>query len=194
MGLRAMNEMGPRVPLGPLGALVGGAPPGELSPWFVAGLMVVRCTVGAIGWQGALAELFLLRPTGLEGVRESMMRLGPYVRLIPRHHHGVRLFGLLPLLFAVRTLALGRDNPDVLQRETRITRGEVLAIARNARVMGFSNRWIDWYCRRMKTVGRQVLRGDSECLARRGYPAGSPLTLATKTATVKVLLRGGAVW
>ena len=75
-----------------------------------------------------------------------------YLRLIPRRHHRVRLFCLLPLLFAVRTLALSRANPDVLERETKMTRREVAAITRNARVMGFSNRWIDWYCRRLATL------------------------------------------
>ena len=77
-----------------------------------------------------------------------------YIRLIPRRHHRVRLFCLLPLLFAVRTLALSRDNPDVLERETKMTRREVAAITRDARAMGFSNRWIEWYCRRLAAVGR----------------------------------------
>ncbi|MDE2796098.1 MAG: squalene/phytoene synthase family protein [Gemmatimonadota bacterium] len=72
-----------------------------------------------------------------------------YIRLIPRRHHRVRLFCLLPLLYAVRTLALSRDNPDVLERETKMTRGEVVGITRKAWTLGFSNRWIDWYCRRL---------------------------------------------
>ena len=72
-----------------------------------------------------------------------------YIRLIPRRHHRVRLFCLLPLLFAVRTLALSRGNPEVLVRETKMTRGEVEAITRRAKMLGFSNRWIDRYCRRL---------------------------------------------
>ena len=76
-----------------------------------------------------------------------------YIRLIPRRHHGVRVFCMLPLFFAVRTLALSRGNPDVLRRETKMTRREVLAITRNARMLGFSNWWIDWYCRRLAAVG-----------------------------------------
>lgn len=75
-----------------------------------------------------------------------------YIRLIPRRHHGVRIFCMLPLFFAVRTLALSRDNPDVLDRETKMTRPEVVAITRNARICGFSNAWIDWYCRRLTVV------------------------------------------
>jgi len=76
-----------------------------------------------------------------------------YVREIPRRHRGVRLFCLLPLLFAVRTLALSRGNPEVLRRETKMTRRDVAAITCRARVMGFSDRWIDWYCRRLSAAG-----------------------------------------
>lgn len=72
-----------------------------------------------------------------------------YIRMIPRRYHAVRLFCMLPLFFAVRTLALSRDNPDVLERATRMTRREVIAVTRDAKLMGFSNRWIDWYCRRL---------------------------------------------
>lgn len=76
-----------------------------------------------------------------------------YIRLIPRPNHRVRLFCLLPLLFAVRTLAISRANPKVLKRETKMTRREVEIITRRARVWGFSNGWIDWYCRRLETRG-----------------------------------------
>ena len=75
-----------------------------------------------------------------------------YVRLIPRRHHRVRLFCLLPLFFAIRTLGVSRDNPDVLRAEVKMTREEVRAITRHARVLGFSNRWIGWYCRRLGGV------------------------------------------
>lgn len=76
-----------------------------------------------------------------------------YIRLIPRRHHRVRLFCLLPLLFAVRTLAISRSNPDVLTRETKMTRREVERITRRAKVMGFSNRWIERYCGRLAAMG-----------------------------------------
>ncbi len=75
-----------------------------------------------------------------------------YIRMIPRRHHAVRLFCMLPLFFAVRTLALSRDNPDVLERTTRMTRREVIVVTRNAKLLGFSNRWIDWYCRHLAVV------------------------------------------
>ncbi|MDE2796937.1 MAG: hypothetical protein OXL34_19135 [Gemmatimonadota bacterium] len=67
-----------------------------------------------------------------------------YVALIPRRHHRVRLCCLLPLFFAIRTLAVSRGNPDVLRAEVKMTRDEVRAITRHARVMGVSNWWIGW--------------------------------------------------
>lgn len=72
-----------------------------------------------------------------------------YVRHIPRRHHRVRLFCLLPLFFGVRTLAISRSNPDVFREETKITRKEVRAITRRATWLGVSNRWIGWYCRKL---------------------------------------------
>ena len=75
-----------------------------------------------------------------------------YIRMIPRRHHRVRLFCMLPLFFAVRTLALSRGNPAVLDRETKMTRREVIAVTRNAKMLGFANGWMDWYCRRLAAV------------------------------------------
>lgn len=72
-----------------------------------------------------------------------------YVRHIPRTHHRIRLFCLLPLFFAVRTLAISRSNPRVFEQETKITRREVRSITRWATVLGFSNTWVEWYCRRL---------------------------------------------
>ncbi len=110
-----------------------------------------------------------VRPTDLfrpEHREAAMMALGKlvqkaerhlraaraYIRMIPRRHHAVRLFCMLPLFFAVRTLALSRGNPDVLERATRMTRREVIAVTRNAKLLGFSNRWIEWYCRHLAVV------------------------------------------
>ena len=76
-----------------------------------------------------------------------------YLRMIPRRYHRVRLFCLLPLLFAVRTLAISRTNPEVLDRETKMSRREVLAITRRAKLFGFSNRWIARYCRQLAARG-----------------------------------------
>lgn len=73
-----------------------------------------------------------------------------YIAGIPRRHHGVRQFCLLPLLFAVRTLAISRDNPAVFEEETKIGRSEVRRIVRDARLFGMSNAWIRWYCGRLE--------------------------------------------
>ncbi len=94
-----------------------------------------------------------------------------YIRLIPRRYHRVRLFCLLPLLFAVRTLAISRANPDVLRRETKMTRREVKAITRRAVLLGFSNRWIERYCRRLASSPPRRNGGSARSGARRIPPA-----------------------
>ena len=72
-----------------------------------------------------------------------------YLRRIPRRCHGIRLFCLLPYLFAVRTLAKSRSNPAVFRKETKISRAEVGRIVTAASLLGRSNRWIGWYARRL---------------------------------------------
>ena len=94
-----------------------------------------------------------------------------YIRLIPRRYHRVRLFCLLPLLFAVRTLAISRANPDVLRRETKMTRREVKAITRRAVLLGFSNRWIERYCRRLASSPPRRNGGSARSAAHRIPPA-----------------------
>jgi farnesyl-diphosphate farnesyltransferase len=73
-----------------------------------------------------------------------------YLAGLPRRRHGVRLFCLLPYLFAVRTLAISRANPRVFHEETKIGRADVTAIVRDARLFGWSNGWIRWYGRRLR--------------------------------------------
>lgn len=72
-----------------------------------------------------------------------------YIRRIPRWQRGIRLFCLLPYLFAVRTLALSRGNPAVFHAEVKMTREEVLRITRAARLFGWSNAWIRGYAARL---------------------------------------------
>ncbi len=72
-----------------------------------------------------------------------------YIALIPRRCHRIRLFCLLPYLFAVRTLALSRGNRAVFRRETKIPRTEVRQIVRTAGIWGWSNGWIGWYAGRL---------------------------------------------
>ena len=68
-----------------------------------------------------------------------------YIKQIPRGRHGIRLFCLLPYLFAVRTLAASRGNRQVFSGEVKMTRAEVKRIARAAGWMGWSNGWIERY-------------------------------------------------
>jgi farnesyl-diphosphate farnesyltransferase len=81
--------------------------------------------------------------------RRHLDAAGVYLELIPRRCHGIRLFCLLPYLFAVRTLALSQGNRAVFREETKISRGEVRRIVKVAGLMGRSNGWIRWYARRL---------------------------------------------
>ncbi len=72
-----------------------------------------------------------------------------YIAVIPGRERGIRLFCLLPYLFAVRTLAISRRNPRVFEEETKITRKEVKSIYLWCRLLGRSNRWVAWYAKRL---------------------------------------------
>lgn len=72
-----------------------------------------------------------------------------YIARIPRSERGIRLFCLLPYLFAVRTLAISRRNPRVFQEETKISRREVKRIVFWSRLLGGSDRWVAWYAGRL---------------------------------------------
>ena len=110
--------------------------------------------------EGLHSTRAIFDPANVEAAMEVVTRLAgkaedhlaaarDYIRLIPRRHHRVRLFCLLPLFFAIRTLAISRRNPDVLRAEVKMTRDEVRTITRRARLMGFSNGWIGRYCRQL---------------------------------------------
>lgn len=72
-----------------------------------------------------------------------------YLAGLPRTALRIRLFCLLPYLFAVRTLAVSRRNPRVFREETKITRKEVRSIVSWSRWLAWSDRWIAWYARRL---------------------------------------------
>ena len=63
----------------------------------------------------------------------------------------MRYFCLLPYFFGLRTVALSRQNPRVLEAEVKLPREEVRAIAARTRLLGWSNRWIDGYGRKLGT-------------------------------------------
>ncbi len=81
---------------------------------------------------------------------EGHLRAGlSYVQRIPRRFHRIRLACMWPLFFAVRTLAISRNNARVLRSEAKITRQEVKQIIVDTQTMGWSNRWLDGYYERL---------------------------------------------
>lgn len=76
-----------------------------------------------------------------------------YVTSIPQNHYRIRLACMWPLFFAIKTLALSRDNVHVILNEAKITRTEVMSIVRNTTLMGWSDTWLRSYYSRLLTVG-----------------------------------------
>lgn len=68
-----------------------------------------------------------------------------YVKALPWWQHGIRLGCIFPLMFAIRTLAVSRNNAEVFGSETKITREEVKKIVVDSTLWGWSNIWLDSY-------------------------------------------------
>ena len=68
-----------------------------------------------------------------------------YIQTLPRTQHRIRLFCVWPLFFAVKTLAISRNNSNVLFNEAKMSRDDVKAIVRDTTLMGWSNRWLNRY-------------------------------------------------
>jgi farnesyl-diphosphate farnesyltransferase len=75
-----------------------------------------------------------------------------YVQALPPWLHTLRLACIWPLLFAVRTLALSRQNVNVLVGEVKMTRDEVKTIVRDTTLFGWSNRWLESYYRHLQAA------------------------------------------
>jgi farnesyl-diphosphate farnesyltransferase len=73
-----------------------------------------------------------------------------YVKALPRWLHALRLACIWPLLFAARTLALSRQNVNVLMGEVKMTRDEIKTIIRDTTLFGWSNTWLDNYYHRLQ--------------------------------------------
>ena len=77
---------------------------------------------------------------------ESHLRNGlQYIINIPPIHYRIRLACTWPLFFAIKTLAVSRDNIHVILNEAKITRAEVMGIIRNTTLMGWSDSWLRSY-------------------------------------------------
>lgn len=77
-----------------------------------------------------------------------------YLKALPPWQHSIRLACMFPLLFAVRTLAICRNSHNVLYSEAKMQREEVKKIVRDSTIWGWSNWWVDYYCRRLNIVLR----------------------------------------
>ncbi len=75
------------------------------------------------------------------------------VEALPPWQHGMRLACIFPLMFAIRTLAISRQNAQVLECEAKISREEVKQIVMDATFWGWSNLWLDQYYRKLNTAG-----------------------------------------
>jgi farnesyl-diphosphate farnesyltransferase len=78
-----------------------------------------------------------------------------YVLALPPWLHTLRLACIWPMLFATRTLALSRQNVNVLVGEVKMTREEVKAIVRDTTLFGWSNLWLESYYRHLKVVPKR---------------------------------------
>ena len=65
-----------------------------------------------------------------------------YITTFPRSEHSLRLALIWPFLFAARTLALSRNNPNVLRSEAKMTRTEIGRIVAESKLLGWSNGWL----------------------------------------------------
>jgi farnesyl-diphosphate farnesyltransferase len=75
-----------------------------------------------------------------------------FITSFPRREHDIRLALMWPFLFAARTLAISRQNPNVLRSEAKMTRAEIGQIVARTRLFGRSNRWLAGYYRRLSAI------------------------------------------
>ncbi len=75
-----------------------------------------------------------------------------YIRNLPKWLHGIRLACMWPLFFAVRTLAVSRNNINVVLTEAKITRADVNRIIRDTTIFGWSNSWLTGYYNSLRNV------------------------------------------
>ncbi len=75
-----------------------------------------------------------------------------YITDLPKWLHGLRLACMWPLLFAVKTLAVSRDNIDVVLSEVKINRRDVKKIMFDTTLFGWSNDWLASYYERLHVV------------------------------------------
>jgi farnesyl-diphosphate farnesyltransferase len=87
-----------------------------------------------------------------------------YVTAFPRRQHRIRLACMWPLFFAVRTLAVSRNNANVLLAEAKMGRDQVSQIMRDTTWFGWSNHWLVRYYRYLARPPRDPLAPSKEPL------------------------------
>jgi farnesyl-diphosphate farnesyltransferase len=83
-----------------------------------------------------------------------------YVTAFPRRYHGLRLALMWPFYFAVRTLAINRQDPGVIQGEAKMTRPEVQRIVVQTKLLGWSNWWLYRYYDKLSQARSSSQRPD----------------------------------
>ena len=84
---------------------------------------------------------------------EAHLRQGlQYIINIPPTHYRIRLACTWPLFFAIKTLAVSRNNIHVILNEAKITRAEVMGIIRSTTLMGWSDHWLRSYYSQILTL------------------------------------------
>jgi farnesyl-diphosphate farnesyltransferase len=74
-----------------------------------------------------------------------------YITGVPRSEHRIRLFCMWPLFFAVKTLALSRNNVNVILKERKMSRDQVREIILKTKLFGWSNQWLFHFYKELST-------------------------------------------
>ncbi len=83
-----------------------------------------------------------------------------YCQLLPRWERGIRTFCIVPALLAARTALVSRGNRRVFSEPVKVERREVGRIVLRARLLFFSNGWLEWQRRRVVSSLKERLRDD----------------------------------
>ncbi len=104
---------------------------------------------------GLTRDTFLLPENGARALKiintlankaDRHLRRGlDYIMAMPPDENEIRLACMWPLFFAVKTLAVSRDNINVIRNEVKMTRQDVENILQQTIAKGNSNEWLQEY-------------------------------------------------